>query len=426
MKLATRYQRIHLVATLSLFLLASVAFYLLLYRVLVFQLDEDLEIEQHEIQTYLHSYGTLPQNIVPVEDQMVSYEKTNSLLRKPVLKTVVLRDVIEKKEGSYRQLIFTAQTGGQVYRISISKSMEGVKGLAKSIGIIALVTIALMLLVSFIINRLVLQRLWQPFYTTIKQLEHFKLAQNIQLQLPDTRTDEFSLLNKALLTTTGKAARDYEVLKEFTENASHELQTPLAIIRSRMDLLIQDEDLSERQSDLIHDTYKALRRMTHLNGSLLLLSKIENGQYGERSRVDGKALLEEKLIMFEPFLKEKDLHVTLAAEPAMLFMNPSLADILVSNLLSNAIHHNRQGGRIDIKLDSESLSVCNTAEHPALQSDHLFRRFNNASTGATRTGLGLAIAKQVCDASGCSISYQYDADMHCFSVQWKTVRLLQV
>lgn len=425
MKLASRYQRIHLIATLSLFVMASLAFYLLLYRVLVFQMDEDLEIEQHEIETYLQRFGTLPQNIVSVEDQTVIYQRTNTPLLKSVRKTVTLTDAIEKKTGSYRQLIFTVETRSQIFLISVSKSMEGVKGRARSIAIIALFTIALMLLVSVLINRLVLQRLWQPFYNTVKQLEHFTLGQDGPLKLTDTTIDEFRMLNQALSTTTGKASHDYKVLKEFTENASHELQTPLAVIRSRMDLLIQDENLSEKQSELINDTYKALRRMTHLNSSLLLLSKIENGQFGERSRVDGKLLLEEKLSLFEPFFKEKELQVTIDAEGAMLFINPSLADILFSNLLSNAIHHNKVGGVIDLTLDDEKLSICNTASHSSLESDTLFLRFNKASTGTTRTGLGLAIVKQVCDASGCALSYHYENEMHCFSVEWKTARLLE-
>ncbi len=420
MKLATRYQRTNLLATLIIFLLAGAAFYVLLHRVLIFQVDEDLEIEQHEIQSYASRFGRLPQNVIPVEDQMVRFEQVNAPLPNPIRQTVTLEDEVEKEEGAFRQLIFTVKAGGQWYKASVSKSLESTEGLTRSIGLIALITIGLMLLVSFLINRIVLRRLWKPFYNTIERMRTFELGNKENIVWPHVPIEEFALLNKTLETATGKAALDYEVLKEFTENASHELQTPLAIIRSKLDLLIQDEALSETQSAIIQDTYGAVRRMAHLNQSLLLLAKVEGGQYADRAPIDLEVLLKEKLISFEEFIRDRRLNITTDFRKAKLNMNPALADILLNNLLSNAILHNYSGGILIIKLSDQELAICNTSATGALDPEYLFSRFYKTTAGATRTGLGLAITKQVCEVSGYRISYSYTHEnMHCFSVGWK-------
>ena len=421
MKLAVRYQRINLLITLIIFLLASAAFYALLHHVLILQIDEETEVEQHEIQTYINRFDALPPNIVAVEDQIVRYEKVAAPLAKSIRRTVVLEDEIEHETGDFRQLVFTVRAGGQWYRVSVSKSLEATAHLADSIGLIALGTIALMLLITFLINRIVLRRLWKPFYTTIHQLRDFKIDGPAKLLLAPTSTDEFALLNTTLEAATSKASKDYQVLKEFTENASHELQTPLAIVRSKLDLLIQDEALSEPQSHLIQDAYAAIRRMSHLNQSLLLLAKIENGQYGDQEEISLEKLLSEKLSLFDTLITDKKLTVSLSLQPVILFINPDLADMLLNNLISNAIHHNHRGGFIDVKLNEHSLTICNTAAGKELAPAGLFNRFYKTTSGATRTGLGLAIAKQVCDVSGFAINYRYeDGNRHCFSVHWKT------
>lgn len=419
MKLATRYQRINLLVTVAIFLLASGAFYYLLHRVLIFQVDEDLEIEQHEVQQYMSKYGTLPPNIVPVEDQAVSYEKVAGPMARDVRRSILLMDVVEHERGQFRQLVFTVHSNGEWYKVSVSKSLEATEGLARLIGWIALGTIALMLLVSFLVNRMVLRRLWRPFYSTVDALRGFKLGSTSRLALSPTTTDEFSLLNATLETTTGKATRDYELLKEFTENASHELQTPLAIVHSKLDLLIQDEGLSEQQSRLATDAYEAIRRMTHLNHSLLMLAKIENGQYKEVASIHLKSAIEEKLRLFDAFTEDKHLNISCSLEPVEASINPLLADVLLNNLLTNAIQHNTAHGTLSITLSPERLAICNTSANPRLEKEHLFNRFQQATTNATRTGLGLAIARQVCEASGLDLRYDFSTSgLHCFTVTW--------
>jgi signal transduction histidine kinase len=419
MKLATRYQRSNLIITLVIFIMASVAFYALLRQKLIFQVDEDLEIEQHEIEAYVARFGTMPNIMMPVEDQVVQVVPARKALPRRIRRTVKLYDAVEGEAGDFRQLVFTIDVGGSLQQVSVSKSLEATRGLTRSIGLIALVTIAVMLALSTLINRIILQRLWKPFYDTIGRLRSFDLGLQPAIELPNVTVDEFALLNTTLTTVTGKAAADYKVLKEFTENAAHELQTPLAIVRSKLDLFIQDEALSEQQSRLIQDAYEGLQRLTHLNQSLLQLAKIEGGHYMESSMVDIKALIAGKIADLDDMLRDQGLQVHTVLSDCSVTMNATLADLLLNNLLTNAIRHNRSEGRINISLDAERLSICNTSNGGPLAEADLFARFSKTSDTSNGTGLGLAISKQICEASGCAITYAFSTKrLHCFTVLW--------
>lgn len=420
MKLATRYQRSHLLSTFIIFLLASTAFYVLVNRVLLLQMDEDLEIERREVETYVRRFGTLPQSVLAVEDQIVRYEKDAPRPLPVVYSTRTMWDAGEQVWGPFRQLDFSVRVGQDWYRASVSKSLEATRGLARQIGLLALLLIALLLLVSFLINRLVLRRLWRPFYQTIRGLRDFGLDDQKALRFPPVSTDEFALLNTTLTAVSDRALQEYRLLKEFTENAAHELQTPLAVMRTKLDLLLQDAALSQPQSVALQDAYTALARMVHLNQSLLQLAKIEGGYYLHRTVVDLRPVLAGKLHLLEDLQPDKQLQVTAHLEPGRLLMHPTLAEMLVSNLLTNAVRHNVDGGQVRVSLDARRLTVCNTAVRGALAPAQLFRRFSRSGDATTGTGLGLAISRQICDQSGCRIDYRYTPEgLHCFTVHWE-------
>ena len=165
--------------------------------------------------------------------------------------------------------------------MSVAKSMEGTENLIQSIILITIGTILLILLASILINRFVLNKLWQPFYKSLDLLKNFKIGNKERVKLPVSNIDEFSLMNGILQDAVNRADQDYLSLKEFTENASHEMQTPVAVIRSKLDLLIQEENLTKGQGENIQSLYEAIDKLSKLNKSLLLLTKIENKQFNE-------------------------------------------------------------------------------------------------------------------------------------------------
>lgn len=412
MKLFTRYNRINLLATVIIFLLSGIAFYFLLRYVLVSQVDEDLKIEQHEIQNYAGMYHRLPE-IIAVRDQHTSYTATDKDGGRKSFSTIKM--CYEKEQSTFRQLVFFIAVNGQWYRVTVSKSLEGTENMAKSIISITLITILLILAVSLLINRVVLRQLWQPFYATLAAMTRFELGKNVEPAFPVTTIDEFMVMNDTLKQAIAKADQDYLSLKEFTENASHELQTPLAIIQSKLDVLIQDEQLSEPQSRVVQAAYEAIQRVSRLNQGLLLLTKIENGQYTGTTGIDLTLKVKDKLRQFEEMIAAKNITVTTTAdEPVIVEMNPLLADILLNNLLSNAIKYNVPGGTILISLKKGMLTVSNTGQPVALEASRLFRRFGRSGQSGDGVGLGLAIIRQAAAASGMDARYTFQDGLHQF------------
>jgi len=414
MKLFTRYNRINLFATVIIFLLSGLAFYFLLKYVLIDQVDEDLKIEQHEIQTYAGKYHQLPE-IIPVRDQRTGYMPVGKDGGERQFTSIWLKDTIEKQPELFRQLIFYITVNNQCYRVTVRKSLEGTDDMIRSIVTITLATILLILVVSFFINRLVLKKLWQPFYDSLAAMQQFELGKNKRPQFASTNIEEFSIMNETLSQATAKAHEDYRYLKEFTENASHELQTPLAIIRSKLDVLIQDENLSESQSRVVQGAYEAIQKLSRLNQGLLLLAKIENGQYTETATINVSEKINVKLEQFGELTASKGLRVTTAMdEKAVIEANPELFDILVNNLLSNAIKYTPESGNINIIVEEGLLEISNSAASAALDESRLFRRFAKSGSAKEGIGLGLAIIRQAAEVSGFETRYVFEEEQHHF------------
>jgi signal transduction histidine kinase len=352
-----------------------------------------------------------------VKDQKISYVPASELSTERKFKTISRLDEDDKK-NSYRELEFGVMANGNVYSVTVAKSLKGTDDLINSILLITFITILVMLLVSSAINRILLKRLWRPFYDTLNLLKKFKLDKKQSLKFLPTRIDEFALMNQTLERTTHQARQDYLLLKEFTENASHEIQTPLAIIRSKLDLFIQSENISEDQSKIIQSAYTAVEKLSRLNQSLLLLAKIENNQFAETSMINVEEKIEEKIKAFNELWQSQNISVSTSLENALVNMNPELADILFNNLFGNATRHNIPNGCVRIELSTKQLKITNTSDQRELDRERLFTRFSKAAGGTGYTGLGLSIIKQICDVSGFIVKYSFEKQLHSFVVSW--------
>lgn len=417
MKLFTRYSRINLITTVAIFLLASMSYYFLLKYVLVNQVDKDLEIEEDEIQTYVQKNSRLPEN-VEVEDQPITYEPVKEPGKRN-FDNIKLPHKHRSKHHHFRRLQFYIQVQQQWYEVNVGKSLEGTDAIIRSVILITLLTIILILTVTLLFNRLILRRLWQPFYHTLAQVKHFELG-NTALQLPQESTDEFQLLNTTLQQALGKAERDYQLLKQFTENASHETQTPLAIIRSKLDLLIQDEQLSSGQSQHLQGAYQAIQRLSHLNQSLLLLTRIENGQFYDKDTISITGKVQDKLEQFKELWESKQLQITTSLPEVLIHMNNELADLLLNNLFSNVTRYCTEKGSVTITLTAAQLSISNTGAHTPLPENKLFSRFFKQGVSGESNGLGLSIIQQICTVSGFTPGYHYHEGIHTFTIRFQS------
>ncbi len=418
MKLLVRFNRVNIIATVIVLLLSGLCYYFTIRYVLLNQLDDDLKVEEQEILDYIKTNNSLP-NPSSYKDQEVSFQQNDGQPAKRTFSSSTVFSKEEKEDITSRQILFPVTVAGKNYTVAISKSQEATEDLIQLILLLTLAIVIVLLAVLFIINRFLLNKLWRPFDTTLKELKQFNLSNNQHLKLEASTINEFSDLNEAVTVMSNRVNQDYLALKTFTENASHEMQTPLAIINSKLDVLIQDETITEFQMQQLQGIYDALDRLSNLNQSLLLLTKIENNQFNERENIQLDQLIKEKLLQFDELIDSKKLHIITNLQETSLQYNKQLLDILVSNLLGNAIRYNKEEGDISIILDPALLSVSNTSEIPALDGAKVFQRFyRHAGTKQDGNGLGLSIVKQICDMASYSIVYGYTDHQHRFSVHF--------
>ena len=418
MKLSARYNRANVVAAIIVLLVSGLCYYFIIRSVLLNQLDNDLKVEEQEIIDYVKFNNNLP-DPSDYKDQKVSFQQAGDHPVKRIFSSLTIFSKKENENVSSRQIVFPINVGSKNYTVSISKSEEETEDLIQLILLITLGIVLVLLLVLFIINRFLLNKLWRPFNSTLKELKQFNLSNNPKLQLENSSIKEFADLNDAVTVMGNRVNQDYTALKNFTENASHEMQTPLAIINSKLDVLIQDETISEFQTQQLQGIYNALDRLSNLNQSLLLLTRIENSQFKGSEEISLDNLVKEKLNQFEELLEDKKIKATTHLEKTNIHCNKQLADILISNLLTNAIRYNQQNGKVAVTLSRNELCVSNSSFLPPLDTNQVFQRFyRHAAAKQDGNGLGLSIVKQICDMAGYSITYRFNNDQHEFLVNF--------
>jgi len=339
----------------------------------------------------------------------------------------------EFQRDEFKLLVISYYTiNGQHYRITtysfIPSFYELLPGVVDSFKWILLLLLVLVIISGGLISKYILA----PFKRTIRVIQSFDLKQKDPIRLSSTRTSEFRELNQFLRKMTEKAQEDYQSLKEFTENASHELQTPTAIIRGKLDLLM-DSDIRDEQAILIAEMQNALERLSRIHSSLTLLTKLENDEYEAKEPVNISALVRETLNSFDELIEMKSLVLEANIEKGVSIpLHAALADLLVTNLISNAIRHNAPeggalvpggipgGGRglIRVNLSWDGLVVVNTGREPQVPTAELFERFKKGNAGSDSIGIGLAIVRQICELSGFDILYIYRDGMHGLAVSW--------
>ena len=417
MKLLSRYSVINLLILTFIFIISSFVLYYFTQVILIREMDADLRGMKSNVKSYVDKFGSLP-NQFPLDDQQISIVATG--LNRPAENSELVQRFSsrENKMHNFRKLDFPLWFKGSWYRITLAKPIEGMHHLSRALIIISLITILIIIIISLLLSRILLRRLWQPFYTSINIMRQYKIGKGQLLSFPKTTVEEFAFMNESLLLATQKAEQDYVTLKDFTENASHEMQTPLSIIRSKLDILIQEKDFSEKQSESLKAAYSSIKKLSRLNQSLLLLAKIDNKQFCNTMVIDLKQKVEDKIFQFQELWQSRQIVTTYDLQESRLSADPDLLDILLNNLLSNACNHNSPDGMISITLKQKQLEIFNTGEKGSLDEKRLFMRFYKQSVNSNSNGLGLSIIKQISLVSGISASYRFCNNLHYFTLNW--------
>ena len=409
MKLFQKTKRTYILYSIIIFIVSSIIIYFTLKNLISTKQDERLEYHRELIGKKIKYQNPLP--IFEVDDFVSKTPIKDTLYYKDTLFYLVVNGV-EKRE-MYRQLTSYETLHGKTYKIitrdSLVKNQDFIVIITISVGIVIL----LLIVTVYFVNTVIMRNAWLPFYENLEILKRFSVESNQPIHLQNTNIDEFQELNRSLTKLTNKINSDFNNLKEFTENASHEMQTPLAIMHTKTENLMQSENLDKSQVKQIRAIYLSVQRLSKLNKTLLLLSKIENQQFKEKETIIINDVINKHLEIFDDFIKNKKISVSLKSTlDVKIKANPLLFDMVISNLISNAIKHNINKGNIEILTTDLFLSFSNSGEPLKIPSDTLFERFKKDSSSPNSFGLGLAIVKKVCVNYNWKINHSYIDNQH--------------
>lgn len=402
---------------IAIFIASSLLIYKFTQIILIREMDADLSGVQNKVVEYIKQYNAFPEGSA-LDQIEISFISTGNVKINRTTELTQMFSQRESKMHNFMKLDFPLWFNNKWYKVSIAKPLEGMHHLSRALITISIGTILVIILILIFLNSFLLKKLWAPFYNAMNIMQNFKLGETQSLVFPKTSTKEFAFMNNSLLFVTGKARSDYLLLKEFTENASHEIQTPLSIIRSKLDMLIQDEELSQKQSELVNEAYSSIKKLSRLNQSLLLLAKIENQQFDNKRQISLKGIIEKKIEQFRELWQNNGITIQYSLQESQCYVSPELLDILLNNLFSNASNHNTKNGSIMIQLEQEKLIVSNSGLPTPLDEHKMFTRFYNKSSNSYRNGLGLSIIKQIAVSSGFNVVYKYQENTHSFIVIW--------
>ncbi|REH00777.1 sensor histidine kinase [Flavobacterium aquicola] len=327
----------------------------------------------------------------------------------------MLYDSIAKEEEPFRVIYAPVTINGKKYTYTEKINLVEMEGMVMNIAIMFLCIIIILLIGIIWISKRSAAKIWRPFYNTLGQIHDFEIDKNKSPNFASTEIDEFNQLNNSLEQLIEKNTVIYKNQREFVENAAHELQTPLALFQTKIDSLLQLE-LNEEQSSIISSLNNDVSRLNRLNKNLLLLSKIDNENYLEKSTFVLNDYIEKHLDFFTEQAEAKNSSITTEFSTALSITgNPALTEVLINNLFLNAIRHNEKNGKIIIRIQDNQLIFSNTGQTP-LAIEKLFNRFSKINPSSQGNGLGLAIIKKITEINQWEIEYAFDNQLHSFSI----------
>lgn len=427
MKLLQKTLRHYLFFSVIIFSISVPVFYYLVQHLWIKDVDESLHFQKEriieKIKELNYDHTALEKFSIAAKDFDVHISKISGL------KPFTARDITYYKEEydavhghlePYRILKSVILIDQQPFSIITRKDLVENEDLIRAIVFTQSVLFLILLGGVLLLNNYHAKKTWLPFYKTVNKLKSFKIDKEEKFDTEPSDITEFKELNDSVLRLTENSIRVFKAQKEFTENAAHETQTPLAVIKSQIDLFAQDEELSSKQAEIITRIDKNLRLLTKLNRNLLLLSKIENKQFNDTESVEVRTILSEIINAFEEQVKLNgiSLLVNLEGNPK-INTNIFLLHSLIHNLLANAIKYNINKGTLQITLFDSGFEVTNTSNTPKLSPEKIYQRFYKNTEKTESSGLGLAIVKQICDLFNFKLEYHYhESNLHQFKVKF--------
>ncbi|MES2131090.1 MAG: HAMP domain-containing sensor histidine kinase [Bacteroidota bacterium] len=424
MKLLTKTNIYTSITTALLFALGV----FVVYQVIKIKLDRD--VDEQLLSTKNKIISGLKEGIPPKEFLSNIGQKiyVKEIYKQTVFESQFI-EYVEEKNGytqdpkdntnvvTQRELLFQVPINDKVYEVTVCISLSEGKKMSEYIIGVVLIFLAVSILLLFLLNRYISAFIWSPFYDTLSKIKTWNIKKNEDIAFKPNDIDEFHLLNDTVKDLTQQIQLDYYNLKEFTENVSHEAQTPLSIISTKLELLLQQSNYSERQHEHLLQAYRATQRMYKLNEALILLTRIENKQFIDKSEIDLTQAIDEKMEMLSDFIEAKNISINKEYNKIIKKeVNSVLLTILLNNLFMNAIKYNLENdGAIKIVIDENTFSIENTSLIDKIDKQFIFERFKKNSTSGS-LGVGLSLIKKVVDFFNWQITYTHKDGTHKFKI----------
>jgi len=375
------------------------------------EVEEILLHERERIEFHLNKEGLLPASNYLLESTPLNQGGLNETFQ-----DTMLYEAYTGKNIPYRTYVFKSYLNNKPTKITLKHVLLEIKELIWLLFVTTSFIILLLIFGLYFINIKIYKWAWKPFFNNLAMLKQYNVAEKNEIELQPSNINEFEELNQVITNLIGQVRRDFQNLKEFNENISHEIQTPLAIIRNKVVTLLESQNLDEKELQRLETVYHEVNKLSKIGKSLTLISRIENQEFKRLDQVEVHTVISNILNNMEEIIAFKRIKVSTSLDAVTIECDHILADILFTNLIKNAVQHNNEGGTILISLNRDRFEITNTGEPSEILTEKLFQRFQRGSTEQESLGLGLAINQKISEIYGFRLEYYRNNDMHRFSL----------
>ena len=410
MKLITKSSLTFISASVIFFLIGSIVMYFSVRNIVSTNLNSILIEKKDEIILQSKSY-----DLKNYKSKNVYINFCKNVYEENFSDTVLIEN---GKYVLYRKLDFVLSQENENFKISILEPQKRTDLLITKLVIMILGLAFLFFLILFFVNRHSIKSTLKVFYKTIQKLEKFDINNNKDFKLDTASTFEIKKMNTVIQKMADSLKKDFESQREYVENVSHELQTPLAIINSKLDELIQSDNLSQIQLEQLAVILESTNRLSKINHALIFLTKIDNRLFSNESKFCLNTLVKKQLEMFNDVINEKEINLkTKFTQKLNIYMNIQLAETMISNLIRNSIIYNNKQKKVNIFIKNDSLIISNTGKKLTFPENKIFDRFKKSNLNTRSLGIGLSVVKSICNLYTFDIRYRHNK-MHTFTIKF--------
>lgn len=418
MKLAKIYKRYTLLTLALVLLVGSLSHYIIITYFVHCSADHTLREYRQNIADFVAQQDTLVIQDNPLlnTSRLSGIEVGHVFLLKEHFRDTLVYSHYKEETVVFRLLSYNLHVKDKNYLITLWQATMDTEDILAAIVVSLIILFVLFTFFSLWWTKWFVGKLWYPFYQMLEQLWEVDLINLHEIKIARCRVDEFIMLNRVLNRLLDRIQGDYISLRELTETTAHELQTPLSVVKARLELLQQSEKHSEQDTELIRSVNNAVDRVIRLNRFMLMIAKINNDQFPADSSLVLNDFLDDFLSSYEDMIEIRGLAVKKDySGQLVLCLHPQLAEMLASNLLSNAIRYNVIEGYIRIETTVRSLQICNSYGN-VIPAGDLFARFTKSGQDKEASGLGLAIVKSICQKNNLEISVSIQPEQFCIRI----------